>query len=114
MRFTHSFEKDVTKKVIYSLSPHYAPAHEYIEIDHYNFPIFIMVYFWFQETFVSDFQSDNKERLNTMYKTCRENGLDKEGKDQLHQPKGWEYFIADYKGTKLVLCNIFCKGILPF
>ena len=42
-----------------------------------------------------------------MYKACRENGLDKEGKDELHQPKGWEYFIADYKNTKLVWCNIF-------
>ena len=61
----------------------------------------------FQIEFKTDFERDNHERINTLHKACRKHGLDRKGKDSLHQPKGWEYFIAEHNNSKLVWCNIF-------
>ena len=50
---------------------------------------------------------DTEKRLTTMHQACKKHGLDRKGEDALHQPKGWEYFIAENKDVKLVWCNIF-------
>ena len=57
--------------------------------------------------FQTDFEYVTEERLDTMHEACRKHGLDRKGTDSLHQPKGWEYFIAEHNKTKLVWCNIF-------
>ena len=67
----------------------------------------ILVMFISQFQKPNTFEEDTKKRLNTMQKACKKHGLDIKGTDTLHQPKGWEYFIADYGSTNLVWCNIF-------